>query len=119
MLTRMSVHIHVDQNVSLKYMLADTQTFRPNAAGDTGGWWYLNWGGRIVVMSGTELMEWYQTHVFHFVDCISIHSIPAIIMSCPPLTSLLWSDQMSIEVQSNWSCSTNTHANMKTNPLSL
>ena len=44
----------------------------------TGGWWHLNWGERGVVMAGAE-------GVFN-----AIRSVPAIIMSRPPLSSLHW-----------------------------
>ena len=55
----------------------------------TGGWWQMNWGGRLIIMAGAESVEWYQIHQKHgFYVFYSIHSVPAIIMSRPPLSCL-------------------------------
>ena len=45
--------------------------------------WRLLRGGRCITMAGKESMEWFQPHVWYH----SIDSIPAIIMSRPPLSS--------------------------------
>jgi hypothetical protein len=58
----------------------------------TGGWWHLNWGERAPDndwsgssgMVSNTLNTW-----FPGVWCHSISSVPAIIMSRPPLSSLL------------------------------
>ena len=46
-----------------------------------------------MVMTGTALVEWYrirQAHGFKVFDAIPFVPFPDIIMSRPPLSSLLW-----------------------------
>jgi hypothetical protein len=48
---------------------------------------------RLMVMTGEELVEWYQihqTHGFQVFYAIPFALFQAIIMSRPPLSSLLW-----------------------------
>jgi hypothetical protein len=57
----------------------------------TGGCWHLNWGGWACGNGWSEingLVSNTPTHSFHVFD--TIHSVPAIIMSCPALSSLHW-----------------------------
>ena len=46
--------------------------FETSCDGITGGWWHLNWGGRLVVMAGAESVVWYQIHGFHVFDAIPV-----------------------------------------------
>jgi hypothetical protein len=53
--------------------------------------WRLLRGEWLIIMSGMELLEWYQEHGFHVFDTIKftlLHSIPTIITNCPSLNSL-------------------------------
>ena len=56
----------------------------------TGGWWYLNWGGRACGNGWSQISGMVSNTWFPCVLCHSICSIPDVIRSCPPLSSLLW-----------------------------
>ena len=56
----------------------------------TRGWWHVNWGGRACGIGWSGVSGMVSNTLFLSVWCHSICSVPAIIMSRPPLSSLHW-----------------------------
>jgi hypothetical protein len=56
----------------------------------TGGWWHLNWGGRARGNGWSGMISNTSNSWFPCVWYHSISSVPAIIMSRRPLSSLHW-----------------------------